>query len=98
MEVSVDEARIEQVMVNFINNAIKYAPESKKIEVNIKIVDAFSKIAITDEGPGIPKDELAHLFERYYRAHTTSRWPIRRGTRTLLQFRNREKAWRQKLV
>lgn len=67
LEVNADAHRIDQVIVNFINNAIKYAPESKIITVNIEKADGLAKVSVTDNGPGIPTDKLAYLFERYYR-------------------------------
>lgn len=62
-----DPERIEQVVVNFVNNAIKYAPDSKEIKINISREDGMAKISVTDKGPGIPLEKVAHLFERYYR-------------------------------
>lgn len=68
LSVNADKDRIEQVVVNFVNNAIKYAPESKKIEINILKVDETVKVSVTDAGPGIPAEKIPHLFDRYYRA------------------------------
>lgn len=67
--VDADEHRIEQVVVNFVNNAIKYAPQSRVIELKIEQNFSTVKISVTDQGPGIPPDKLAHLFERYYQAN-----------------------------
>lgn len=62
-----DSHQIGQVMVNLINNAIKYAPESDiAISVN-KLDEKELMISIKDDGPGIPKEKLSRLFERYYR-------------------------------
>ena len=58
-------------MINFVNNAIKYAPESKEIRVNIKKVNDLVKVSVTDEGPGITEDRVPHLFDRYYRVDST---------------------------
>ena len=63
-----DEHRIEQVVVNLINNAIKYAPESYLINMNIEDQTDVLKIAVRDTGPGIPSDKIPQLFDRYYRA------------------------------
>jgi PAS domain S-box-containing protein len=62
-----DKERIDQVLVNFVNNAVKYAPESNKIIVDISQEGAFAKIAVKDFGSGIPADKVPHLFKRYYR-------------------------------
>lgn len=63
-----DHHRIEQVIVNLVNNAIKYAPESKNIYINISKEGDYVKVSVTDCGPGIAPEKLPHLFERYYRA------------------------------
>ncbi len=62
-----DKERIDQVLVNFVNNAVKYAPESNKIIVHISQEGTSAKIAVQDFGSGIPADKVPHLFERYYR-------------------------------
>jgi len=66
--VEADNQQIGQVMTNFITNAIKYAPDSDEIIIKIeKLNDQEVKITVKDKGPGIPKEKLIHLFERYYR-------------------------------
>jgi PAS domain S-box-containing protein len=66
-----DEHRIAQVVTNFINNAVKYAPGSKTIRIRVEQVDSLLKVAVTDEGPGIPQEKQAHLFDRYYRVDSS---------------------------
>ncbi|MBE9599053.1 CheR family methyltransferase [Pedobacter sp. MC2016-24] len=68
LEINADKDRIEQVIVNFVNNAIKYAPESTKIIVYIEKLKEFARISVSDIGPGIPAEKIPHLFDRYYRA------------------------------
>jgi PAS domain S-box-containing protein len=63
-----DEHRIEQVVINFVNNAIKYAPDSPTIHLNVSLQKDIARVEVTDTGPGIPAEKLPHLFERYYRA------------------------------
>jgi signal transduction histidine kinase len=63
-----DEHRIDQVVLNLVNNAVKYAPNSKEIYLNLEKHDGYAKVSIRDSGPGIEPDQLAHLFGRYYRA------------------------------
>jgi PAS domain S-box-containing protein len=67
-EVEADESRIDQVIVNLVNNAVKYASESFEILMNIENNGDHIKVSVKDYGPGIPQDKLSHLFERYYRA------------------------------
>jgi two-component system CheB/CheR fusion protein len=71
LEVFADGERIDQVMINFINNAIKYAPDVKNINVTIEKAGNMAKVSVTDGGPGIDSDKLPHLFERYFRVDTT---------------------------
>jgi two-component system sensor histidine kinase VicK len=63
-----DEHRIDQVLVNLANNAIKYAPESKQIFIKAERQDGKVRVSVKDKGPGIPADQIPHLFDRYYRA------------------------------
>jgi PAS domain S-box-containing protein len=68
IRINADENRIEQVLINFINNAIKYAPESKILYLTIEKLAGSVKFALRDTGAGIPADKLPHLFDRYFRA------------------------------
>jgi len=70
LKVYADAERMNQVIINFINNAIKYAPETKIIKVYIEKINNMAKVSVTDEGPGITQDKLDHLFDRYYRVQT----------------------------
>jgi len=66
-EVTADMQQIGQVIVNLINNAIKYAPKSNiAIKAN-KLDEKEMMISVKDDGPGIPEQKRAQLFERYYR-------------------------------
>jgi PAS domain S-box-containing protein len=67
LQVYADAERMNQVVINFVNNAIKYAPKSKEIRINIEKVNDMAKVSVTDKGPGISADKLTHLFDRYYR-------------------------------
>jgi signal transduction histidine kinase len=68
LRVYADENRIEQVIVNFLTNAVKYAPQTDTICLNIKQVGNQAMLSVTDFGPGINQDKLPYLFDRYYRA------------------------------
>jgi len=63
-----DKQQINQVMINLINNAAKYAPDSKIIEINVELQERDVKIAVKDFGPGIPSEKIPDLFERYFSA------------------------------
>lgn len=62
-----DYRRIDQVMVNLIGNAMKYAPQSKRIDIFVEHDDEFARVAVRDYGIGISQEKLPHLFDRYYR-------------------------------
>jgi PAS domain S-box-containing protein len=68
LEVFADEHRTDQVVVNFVSNAVKYAPDSKEIHLSVERVGNMARIAVRDYGPGIPAAQIPHLFSRYYRA------------------------------
>lgn len=66
IKVYADRFKIDQVVVNLINNAVKYAPKSTDILFGIEKLDSYAKISIKDSGPGIPDDKVTNLFNRYY--------------------------------
>ncbi|RZM21809.1 MAG: PAS domain-containing sensor histidine kinase [Pedobacter sp.] len=59
--------RLEQVLMNMISNAVKYAPESKEILLAVDRVDANVKISVTDFGIGLSAEQQDKIFERFYR-------------------------------
>ena len=61
-----DETAIDQVIVNFVNNAVKYAPASKGILIVIEKNGSGVKLSVKDSGPGIPAEQLPLIFNRYY--------------------------------
>ena len=65
--VEADGDRIRQVMVNLLTNANEYCPEGASIQVRGRRIDDEVEIAVTDDGPGIPSDQLEHIFERFSR-------------------------------
>jgi signal transduction histidine kinase len=65
--VEADPDKIDQVVVNFINNAIKYAPDSREIIINMERLDNDVKVSVTDKGPGIDPEKAPYIFDRYYR-------------------------------
>jgi two-component system sensor histidine kinase VicK len=65
--ITADKERIEQVIINIISNAIKYTDDGGRILVSVKPNDESIKITVKDNGIGIPKEDVEHLFERFYR-------------------------------
>ena len=62
-----DKERIEQVIINLISNAIKYTPEDGKIDVSAWEEKGRITVRVRDNGIGIPEEDIAHIFERFYR-------------------------------
>ena len=72
VEIYADRTRIEQVMVNFLSNAIKYSPDQDKVVVNIEHAGPNLRFSVTDFGIGIPYDKQAYIFDRFFRVHESS--------------------------
>jgi PAS domain S-box-containing protein len=72
MIVSGDRDRLEQVLSNLIENAVKYSPEGSEIFINVNHRDNEVVTSICDRGIGIPADELAMVFERFHRGRQVS--------------------------
>ncbi len=70
IRVHADKDKIDQVLVNFVNNAVKYAPASKEIRVKVLVEGDLAKVMVIDNGPGIPGERIPDLFKRYYRVHS----------------------------
>ncbi len=63
-----DEMRIQQVVTNLVSNAFKYSGKDKTVEVKMLDEGDFVRCEISDHGIGIPKKDLKHIWERYYKA------------------------------
>jgi signal transduction histidine kinase len=63
-----DETRIKQVLVNLLDNAIKYTKANGHVVVFVETQDDNVVLTVSDDGVGIPTESLPHVFERFYRA------------------------------
>jgi signal transduction histidine kinase len=69
----IDPLRLEQVLVNLLDNAQKFSPPGSEISVEVTTPDPGSvQIAVQDHGSGIPTERRARLFDRFYQAHADS--------------------------
>lgn len=64
----IDEGKIRQVVMNFIDNAIYYSPEGKVIKVTLSIEDGDAVLRVTDKGMGVPAEVQKKLFTKFFRA------------------------------
>ena len=65
--VPIDFTLMVQVLVNVLENAVKYSPEYCSIEVSAELVDGKARIKIADRGEGIPPEDLTRVFDKFYR-------------------------------
>ena len=63
----ISEDRIIQVLTNLVGNALQYTPPGGKVAIQAKTILNFVQVEVTDNGIGIPKEHLPHLFTRFYR-------------------------------
>ena len=67
LSVSGNRVRLKQVVVNLLDNAIKYTPEKGAVQLHVHSVNGHAVLEVKDNGIGIPPDALPHIFERFYR-------------------------------
>jgi two-component system sensor histidine kinase KdpD len=65
--IPLDYVLINQVLINLLDNAAKYSPETGEIRINVGRRDNAVVIAVEDQGPGIPEEDLSRIFEKFYR-------------------------------
>jgi two-component system, OmpR family, phosphate regulon sensor histidine kinase PhoR len=62
-----DDGRITQVLLNLLDNALRFTPSGGTITLSARAVEQSVEVTVADTGAGIPADELPHVFERFYR-------------------------------
>jgi signal transduction histidine kinase len=63
----IDPSRIKQVVANLVSNAVKFSPEGGAVSLSLRRDGDEACVEVSDNGPGIPEDELPHVFERFFR-------------------------------
>jgi PAS domain S-box-containing protein len=74
-----DPARIQQVLSNLVGNAVKFTPRDGRITVCAERIDGEVRFAVIDTGPGIPAEQLPHIFGRFWQAQSSDRRGIGLG-------------------
>ncbi len=69
----IDEGKIRQVIMNFIDNAIYYSSEHSTITISLAVEDGNAMLRVHNHGIGVPKSEQAHLFSKFFRAENAKR-------------------------
>ena len=67
--VSGDPARLRQLVMILVDNAIRHSPADGRVGVEVRAEEGGASLVVEDDGPGIRPEDLPHLFERFYRAH-----------------------------
>jgi signal transduction histidine kinase len=65
--VAVDRGALRQVLVNLVDNALKYGPAGQRVTVGVALFDDSARLWVDDEGPGIPEAERERVFDSFYR-------------------------------
>jgi signal transduction histidine kinase len=69
-----DPDRLKQLLLNLVDNACRYTPDGGTVTLGLVERDGVASLSVSDTGPGIPAEDLPHIFERFYRAdHARSR-------------------------
>jgi signal transduction histidine kinase len=71
--VKADEERLLQMIDNLVGNALKFTPSGGQVSIGGFVDDNELHVTVTDTGPGIPEEQLARLFERFWQARGTDR-------------------------
>ena len=68
--ITADALRIAEVLTNYLNNACKYSPQNRPIDIYMCVEDSSIRVSVRDRGPGIAPDDQAHIWERFYQVST----------------------------
>ena len=67
VEVVADPAQLEKVIANLLSNALKFTPPGGAVRVAVTARHGIARVSVRDSGPGIPADDIPHIFDRFYR-------------------------------
>jgi two-component system phosphate regulon sensor histidine kinase PhoR len=67
LRVLADPRRLEQILINLVDNGVKYTPDGGRVTISARRQDGYDQIAVEDTGPGIPRESVDKVFNRFYR-------------------------------
>lgn len=71
-QVCLDPSMLTHIVMNLLSNAVKFSPDNSAIRIETKLAGSFLQLTVKDNGIGIPKEDLKHLFESFYRSKNAS--------------------------
>ena len=71
VRVQADADKLKQIVINLVDNAVKFSPAESDVDVRVVASPQGVRILVEDHGPGVPPEDRPHLFERFYRGHAT---------------------------
>jgi signal transduction histidine kinase len=74
-EVNIDAAKLQQALLNILSNAVKYSPTGSDVDIDVEYIDDHVVARVTDHGIGMKPEEVARVFERFYRADPSGNIP-----------------------
>ena len=75
MDVVADRVRVEQIITNLLDNAVKYSPHGGPVTVEARRLEDAMDVTVSDRGPGVEPEHRERIFERFYRAHSQAGLP-----------------------
>ncbi len=70
--VTADRDRLQQVLSNYLTNALKFSPDAAPVRVGIALEDEAARVWVTDQGPGLAADQQKHIWQQFYQAPDTA--------------------------
>lgn len=67
LRVHADEDKLKQIVINLVDNAVKFSPPESRVDVRIEADRKAVSVLVEDQGPGVPPEDRPHLFDRFYR-------------------------------
>lgn len=80
IKIKIDSDKIKRVIINLLDNAVKYSPKEAEIKIKLEESDSKVKFAVCDQGPGVPEEERKNIWERFYKVNKKSFQSQKRGS------------------